>query len=436
MRRLVVLFSLFLLSSSFADAEVWFDRGCGKITNDCKGEVQSLYIFGSISPETRDQIQHFALTYPQASKFPIVYINSNGGSASVAMDLGRLLRAKKARIEAEDRFFPDRLPHCASACVLVASGAVTRNLLHMGLHQGYLTVRLKNGELRWRKKADETTQKVAAYLDKMNVSDALLRVQDPYQSANGQVDIWFDSQLPFESQLIAQFGFRMRRPDEAETQRLKAYTELSSDLKSLEFAARELNDSDAMGDLALAYLQGEDGLATDKNKGIAWLEKSAQLGSPNSQHNLAVISANGLYGVKPDKAKAINLYRKSAAQGHSGAQTHLGWIYYRGDGVKKSLSEGIYWITRSAEQGEPFAYAALAQIFADGNGFIRNDSEIYKWFRLALDKMPQGSPRNELDKQFKKFSAKLTPSQVSEGDKLAQNWHPLKQSYRLLRNRE
>ena len=51
---------------------------------------------------------------------------------TAAIEIGRILRSRKASIEGRDVFFPDRLAMCNSACVSLAAGAIERQFDEVG----------------------------------------------------------------------------------------------------------------------------------------------------------------------------------------------------------------------------------------------------------------------------------------------------------------
>jgi TPR repeat protein len=91
---------------------------------------------------------------------------------------------------------------------------------------------------------------------------------------------------------------------------------------------------------------------------------------------------------------------------------------------------------RSVEQGEAFAYGSLAVMRYHGNGFVRDDVETYKWFKLATLNMPKGKAHDDDNKKFEKLKLRMKPAQIAEGDRLAEEWKPLKQTNRRMGNKE
>lgn len=57
------------------------------------------------------------------------------------------------------------------------------------------------------------------------------------------------------------------------------------------------------------------------------------------------------YGVARDPIKAFQLFKRSAEAGSSDAAYNLGYMYYRGDGIGKSLTEALKWWKKASKEG-------------------------------------------------------------------------------------
>jgi TPR repeat protein len=80
--------------------------------------------------------------------------------------------------------------------------------------------------------------------------------------------------------------------------------------------------------------------------------------------------------------------------GLAASENNVGWHYYKGDGIKRSIPDAVFWITRSAEQGEPFAYGSLCEMYDAGDTFAKDNIEAYKWCKLAANEEPDGQVRS------------------------------------------
>ena len=90
------------------------------------------------------------------------------------------------------------------------------------------------------------------------------------------------------------------------------------------------------------------------------------------------------YG-KGDFATALRLLTPLAEQENSNAQFLVGWIYERGEGVKKDYKIAVKWYTLAAEQGFADAQYNLARMYRFG--YVGKDYKTaVKWYTLAAEK--------------------------------------------------
>jgi len=90
-----------------------------------------------------------------------------------------------------------------------------------------------------------------------------------------------------------------------------------------------------------------------------------------------------------DYATAAAAFRKLAEQGDVKAQSHLGYLYYAGEGVPQSYEEAVKWYRKAATQGDADAQYNLAVAYAFGEGVEKNLLEAATWYRRAAE---QGHP--------------------------------------------
>lgn len=191
----------------------------------------------------------------------------------------------------------------------------------------------------------------------------------------------------------------------------------------------ELRKSAAEGDpvaqleLGYAYDQGI-GVKKDTKEAVKWYTKSAKSGNPDAQNNLGSSYQAG-EGVAQNSAQAVKWYTKAANQGHPAAQNSLAIRYLTGQGVKQNSMKAIYWYEEAAKNGNIYAFWNLADIYIEGQGVEKNYVEAYKWLDLARfytqrskDMNLKWGVRGDLDA----LKAKMTQSQISEGNRLATEW--------------
>jgi TPR repeat protein len=168
----------------------------------------------------------------------------------------------------------------------------------------------------------------------------------------------------------------------------------------------------------------------------------------------------------PDVMKArVKSFRRSAEQGDAGAEMWLGASYEQGWTGRKNFKQALKWFRKAAAQGQPDAENSLGQMYQDGEGVKQNYKLAAVWYRKAAEHVPDlggaGQGRNNLgllyfngwgvpqdfvqaymwfaltpfDENFKQAQSKMTPEQILEGQRLADDWnqqHGLKRRFRLL----
>jgi len=227
--------------------------------------------------------------------------------------------------------------------------------------------------------------------------------------------------------------------------------------KDFQLAYREWKESaeagkaEAQFDLGVLYAQGL-GVRRDLTQAAAWYRKSAEQGNAAAQFALGQLYSRGWgvprdeadairwfqmansvdsdgpptdwapvegYGMQRDPRQAAYWYRQAADKGHAEAQFNLGRLYSSGAGVKRDEEQAARWISASATQGYAPALADLGGRCASGNGVAKDDKRAYFWLTLAF---------LHGDKSVEKLrgaeAAKLSPAEVAEQDRAAQNWKP------------
>jgi TPR repeat protein len=144
----------------------------------------------------------------------------------------------------------------------------------------------------------------------------------------------------------------------------------------------------------------------------------AEQGDALAQYNLGILYRKGR-GVPQDDVQARQWYAKAAAQGQAKAQFNLGTLYFNGEGVPKDYQQALRWFRLAADQGEALAQTKIAIMYDDGLGVPKNIVQAYKWYSLATTNGDKPAPqiRDLLAKQ-------MTPAQIAEAQKLAQEWKP------------
>jgi TPR repeat protein len=142
-----------------------------------------------------------------------------------------------------------------------------------------------------------------------------------------------------------------------------------------------------LNDYASIYEHGLFGERIDPTKQFFYLEKAADLGPREIQHNYA----GALYrkGDTQSLEKAFKYYTLAAEQGSARSQTSLGHMYYNGQGCQKNWEQAFKWHKRSADNGNPIGQYNFATMHHFAEGTPLNLAEAVKYYTLSA---AQGNP--------------------------------------------
>tara|TARA_B110000879_G_C11128263_1_gene494859 strand:- start:1300 stop:1647 length:348 start_codon:yes stop_codon:yes gene_type:complete len=99
------------------------------------------------------------------------------------------------------------------------------------------------------------------------------------------------------------------------------------------------------------------GIKKDKEKGLIWFKRAADLGSLNAKLNLADI-----YLFEKSYKKAFYWFERATKQNSVYAQENLAKMYLAGLGTSKDKSKAIFWYKQARKQGSKEAKNALRAI--------------------------------------------------------------------------
>ena len=121
-------------------------------------------------------------------------------------------------------------------------------------------------------------------------------------------------------------------------------------------------------------------------------------------------------GVPQNYAEAMKWYRKAVGMGSSDAAYDIALMYYWGSGVPIDHVQEAAWYRIGAELGNKPAMGQLGVMYRDGDGVPQSYVQAYLWFDLETAADP--SSRRSRDE----VATHLTPSQLTEAQKLAADW--------------
>jgi TPR repeat protein len=158
--------------------------------------------------------------------------------------------------------------------------------------------------------------------------------------------------------------------------------------------------------LGLCYEYGVN-VDSDMTEAASWYKKSAGGGYAPGQYYYALCLSRGT-GLPQDEAMALNYYQACALQNYpviqGNAQYCVATAYLKGEGVKKSLVEGLAWLTIAAENGQPEAVDFLKNVNAT---FDKGDQSGRIKFTADVNKKISSIKRGISTESY--FSKKLAP---------------------------
>ena len=117
----------------------------------------------------------------------------------------------------------------------------------------------------------------------------------------------------------------------------------------------------------------------------AGFEALAGANDARAQYYLGFMYDRG-QGVRKDDAEAAKWYRLAADQGYADAQLRVGLMYYTGGRItafKPNYVEALKWYRLAADQGQAAAQHNLGVMYSLGQGVTKDPKEAAKWFQLA-----------------------------------------------------
>ena len=177
--------------------------------------------------------------------------------------------------------------------------------------------------------------------------------------------------------------------------------------------------------LGRMYLTGK-GIPLDTGEALKWYRRAAEQNNPYAQCRLGLMYHAG-QGVTQNFAQAARWFRRAAVQELAEAQYYLGDIYETAAGVPLDYGEAVKWYRLASNQGFDMAQLALGRMYQFGLGVPQDYVQTYLWYTLAERAMPPGVDRNVFPDMRDTLVPFMTPEQVAEAQRLADEWKPKKQ---------
>ena len=169
--------------------------------------------------------------------------------------------------------------------------------------------------------------------------------------------------------------------------------------------------------LAADFERGQEAFrAGDYSRALEVWQPLAREGNANAQFALGLMHEYGR-GVKADDGAAVEWFEKAAEQDLPEAQYRLGVLHENGWGVERDAGVAAGWYRRAAERGHPLAQHDLAILHLEGKGVPENGVEAYKWLRIA-----SAQRADLMAKHLRMVSKRLNAEEITEAERLAQEW--------------
>ena len=129
---------------------------------------------------------------------------------------------------------------------------------------------------------------------------------------------------------------------------------------------------------------------------------------------------------RDDYVAAVRTFWPLADAGDARAQAILGYMFANGRGVPQNYIEAASWYRRASEQGHATAQYMLGLMYDKGQGVPQDYVEAYKWLDLAVARA-SGRMREDWGRIRDAVASKLSLVQVTEGQRLAIEWRPVRE---------
>ncbi|CAN5121302.1 hypothetical protein BH11PSE2_BH11PSE2_14710 [soil metagenome] len=108
-------------------------------------------------------------------------------------------------------------------------------------------------------------------------------------------------------------------------------------------------DVDAMFQLEMIYSGGDRGAARNPADARRWRERAFTSGTGQNLFDEGQRQAFPDGDAKPNPTEAARWFQAAANKGHAEAMLELGYLMYRGDGLKRDRAQGMAWLDKAVK---------------------------------------------------------------------------------------
>ena len=154
------------------------------------------------------------------------------------------------------------------------------------------------------------------------------------------------------------------------------------------------------------------------------LRPLAEQGNAEAKRMIGAAFASG-QGVPQDFAQAVIWYSEAAYQGDPDAQSNLGAMYANGWGVPQDYAQAVVWYRQAGERWNAGAQRNLGLMYEHAQGVPQDYVSAHMWLNLAAEsRATDPAVRDQAVKERDMLAAKMTPAQIAEAQRLANEWKP------------
>jgi hypothetical protein len=178
--------------------------------------------------------------------------------------------------------------------------------------------------------------------------------------------------------------------------------------------------------VGIYYYEGKPGVQQDYRAAFEWFTKATNYRYVKPK--ISTIPTSPLSDEKKKESERLSediheLTRQIYMEGVPLAQEWLGKMYYLGNGVPQNYVEAVKWYRKAAEQGHAESQLLLGTMYFTGQGVAQDYVTAHMWFNLASVGLT-GETRETAVGFRDQTASKMTPSQITEAQRLARKWRP------------
>jgi uncharacterized protein len=147
------------------------------------------------------------------------------------------------------------------------------------------------------------------------------------------------------------------------------------------------------------------------------------IGTTEIAHADALARGTAAYS-RGDYNRAARELEPLVERGNTRAFALLGFLYEHGFGEPKAYPVAARLYAQGAARGDAFGQAMLGLLYDKGYGVPEDFVLAYKWLDLAAARAT-GSQRDVYARYRDAVGSKMSPNEISEGQRLAADWTPV-----------